>query len=87
MLRMVCDNWNPFVSSGEVLRLLGTYKMLGVHCRPSEMLGIEDAYTAFCFDEACALILTKMQDGEEPVIKEQEVKHYSKPSDFYKKFD
>lgn len=81
--------WNPFVASKEILRLLGTYKMLDMHCRPSELLEIDDAYTAFCFDEACAYILSKLKDGEEPIIKEEETsqKTYAKPSDFYKKFD
>jgi len=33
--------------------------------RPSEIMGAEDEYTAFCFDEACAYILHKMTgDGK-----------------------
>lgn len=52
------------------------------------MLEIEDNYTAYCFDEACAFILSKLKAGETPDIKdESEKKTYSKPSDFYKKFD
>lgn len=34
--------------------------------RPSEIVGITDLYTSFCFDEACAYIISKMKDGEEP---------------------
>jgi hypothetical protein len=30
------------------------------------MLGISDPYTAYCFDEACAFIVAKMENGEEP---------------------
>lgn len=30
--------------------------------RPSELLGLCDSYTAFCFDEACYFIRTKLQD-------------------------
>lgn len=61
--------------------------MLDMHGRPSELLDIEDAYAAFCFDEACAFILKKLQDGEEPVIKDDKEKVISKPSDLYKKYD
>ena len=34
--------------------------------RPSEILGIVDTYTAYCLDEACAYITSKIQKGEEP---------------------
>lgn len=63
--------------------------MLDMHCRPSELLEVEDAYTAFCFDEACAFILQRIKEGDEPVTKVQDslARHYAKPSDFYKKFD
>lgn len=62
--------------------------MLDMHCRPSELLEIPDAYTAFCFDEACALIIKRLQDGEEPYVEQVAVqKNYQKPSDFYKQFE
>lgn len=65
--------------------------MLDMHCRPSDLLDIDDAYTAFCFNEACAFIIKKLQDGETPILRneseEDKKKVYSKPSDFYKKFD
>lgn len=53
------------------------------------MMGIEDEYTAFCFNEACAFILAKLKNDEKPIIRfdENNKKVYSKPSDFYKKFD
>lgn len=35
-------------------------------CRPSELLRIEDSYTAFCFDEACSYIMAKLMTGETP---------------------
>ena len=52
-------------------------------------MGIEDEYTAFCFNEACAFIVTKLKDGEKPIVRlgKDNKKIYSKPSDFYKKFD
>lgn len=60
--------------------------MLDMHVRPSQIMGIDDVYTAFCFDEACALIVTKLQDNEIPIIKEESEVNYTKPSDVYKKF-
>ena len=33
---------------------------------PSEIMGIEDEYTAFCFNEACNYIVTQIRNGEEP---------------------
>ena len=75
------------MSSGEVLRILGTYNTLGIHIRPSELLDIEDKYTAFCFDEACAYITKRLKDGDKVNVKQQEKKVYKKPSDYYKKFN
>lgn len=40
------------------------------NCRPSEILRITDSYTAFCFDEACAFIMTKLLNGEKPRYRE-----------------
>lgn len=57
-----------------------------MHVRPSQIMEIDDVYTAFCFDEACALIVTKLQDKEIPIIKEESEVNYTKPSDVYKKF-
>lgn len=55
--------------------------------RPSELLGIEDAYTSYCFDEACIYIQTKLENKETPVFKkEQKIsgdKHYKCVSEFY----
>lgn len=53
-------------------------------CLPSEVLGIKDDYTAFCFNEACAVITMKLKDGEVPhygVMTKQD--KYSSFSDFY----
>jgi len=64
--------------------------MLDMHIRPSELMDIDDAYTAFCFDEACAFIISQLKDGKEPVIKkgreEGGPQHLSRPSDLYKKY-
>lgn len=59
--------------------------------RPSELIEIQDSYTAYCFDEAVAYILRRLAKGD--VIVEnsgssEEMKRvYSKPSDFYDKFE
>ncbi len=31
--------------------------------RPSEIIGAEDSYTAYCFDEACMYIRGKISEG------------------------
>ncbi len=66
--------------------------MIGVaqayNCRPSELMDIPDAYTAYCLDEACAVITQRIRDGEEP--KDEvfvEKTHYTSPSQLYKKYD
>lgn len=58
-------------------------------CRPSEILSIEDEYTAFCFDEACAEIWAHLMNKETAIYLEdrkenKEVKHYHSFHDFYK---
>lgn len=65
------------------------------NCLPSQMLRIEDDYTAYCFDEACALIMSKIDNDEKPKfkkIKEKQKNQVKKkarmlPSEIYKKFD
>ena len=57
--------------------------------RPSVLLDIPDAYTSYCFDEACAYITSRIKDGEEPdfSVKDKgslEKKHYKSPSEMYK---
>lgn len=45
-------------------------------CRPSTLFDIADPYTAYCFDEACAYIYKKLEDGEEPIF-EKEYKSFT----------
>lgn len=63
--------------------------MLDMHCRPSDLLEIPDAYTAFCFDQACAFIVSRLKEGETPIVKEESTEgmRYTRPSELYKKFD
>ena len=60
-------------------------------CLPSVILGIEDGYTAFCFNEECCEILARLQNDEKPYYIEhreqaEEPKHYSNFKDFYKAY-
>lgn len=62
--------------------------MLDMHIRPSELMDISDAYTAFCFDEACAYIISEMRDGKEPIMNNNgKEKECRKPSDLYGKYN
>lgn len=61
---------NHFVMSKNVLRILKISSKYNQ--RPSEIVGINDTYLAFCFDEACDYILSfkkieydKMGNGKE----------------------
>ena len=54
-------------------------------CRPSTFLDIADPYTAYCFDEACAYIIQKIEDGEEPKF-EKPKQHFSSFKDMYRHF-
>lgn len=58
------------------------------HKRPSEIIFLEDSYTSYCFDEACAYIISRIKDGEKPVFERNEGSsiekpHYSSPSEMY----
>lgn len=56
-------------------------------CRPSEILSIDDEYTAYCFDEACMLIRAKLENREKPqykVFKDEEEMHFGSFSEMYK---
>ena len=60
-----------------MLGLANVYKV-----RPSTLLDITDPYTAYCFDEACAFITGKLENGEEP----QFTKKYKSFSDIYSQY-
>ena len=52
------------------------------------MMGIEDEYTAYCFDEACAYMIKRIENGDEPdfsVFKGK--RHYSSFSEMYKQLE
>ena len=56
-----------FVQSSKVESVIAMAKQYG--CRPSTVLGLDDDYTAFCFDEACAYITGQLEKGEQPQFK------------------
>ena len=79
---------NPFVRTGEVLRIIGIVGTFNYVCRPSELMSIKDEYTAFCFDEACAFIIRQIKDGKEPIMRiENDSVVYKKPSDLYRHYN
>lgn len=42
----------------------------------------DDTYTAYCFDEACAYIIRKLEEGEEPQFKVE----YKSFADMYRHY-
>lgn len=67
------------------------------HSRPSKILGIDDEYVAYCLDEACALIISKIDSDEKPKFDKKEKKKENGkvekkrtrmlPSEIYKKYE
>ena len=60
--------------------------------RPSSILGIEDTYTSFCLDEACAFIAAMLRDGKVPKFTEKESSKATDmkarlPSDIYRHYE
>lgn len=68
---------NPFVKSNQIIRVINMYEIYKT--KPSDLLGIDDPYTAFCFDEACAYIVAQIKDGKEPIFKRK----YKSMSEMY----
>lgn len=56
---------------------------------PSEIVFITDDYEAFCFNEACAVIMSKIDKGEEPIFEEVDKpeKHYINFTEFYEQYN
>lgn len=71
-----------------MLRVLGTWGTLNLSCRPSEFIGIDDDYVAYCFDEAAAFIVSKIRDGEDPIVRQDNSgSHKSSFSSVYSKYE
>lgn len=52
------------------MSLLTTSKQYST--RPSKLLCIEDEYIAYCLDEACAYIISQLEEGIKPKFIEDE---------------
>ena len=48
--------------------------------RPSELLCIDDGYTAYCLDEACEYIWRQMEEGKQPFFEQQGNAGHTRPS-------
>lgn len=55
--------------------------------RPSSLLGIENEYPAYCFDEACVFLMSHLDEGKKLQFEQEEQKpkkkHYNSVTDFY----
>lgn len=77
----------PFLSSKEAINLCNICQYYE-GARPSKMMDIEDAYTAYCLDEAIAYISMRIRKGDKPIFKkENKIKEYSSFSDLYLKYN
>lgn len=56
-------------------------------CRPSEIVGIDCKYTAYCFDEAANYIICQIKDKKTPKFDSEEKSrnqpHYGSLSEMY----
>ena len=68
------------MGSRDILRILGIAQRYKI--RPSELMGDLDEYTAYCFDEACAYIMNRIDSGEEICIRTR----YTSFSDLYSQY-
>lgn len=63
------------------------------NCLPSVILNIDDEYTAYCFNEACANLMMRLKADEKPVYREQKKENenkrnsYSNFSNFYENME
>lgn len=81
-------DWNSFVGSPRILSLIDIARRCGQ--RPSSIAGVDDDYTAFCFDEACTYILSRIEQGEEPEFDLNEPpveRHFSSYSEMLKFYE
>lgn len=50
---------------------------------PSDILGVSDPYTAYCFDQFCMILISELEQGHELNFN-KEIKQYKSISDFYR---
>lgn len=73
-----------FVRSRSLNRVLNLAKSMGKN--PSEILGVNDEYTSFCFDEACNYIVMRFKNGDEPIY-EKKKKKVSSMAEYFKELE
>ena len=61
-------NCPRFLQSKQIYNLLSICTRF--KSRPSEVLGIEHTYWAYCFDEACLMFVEKLEKEEVPKFEE-----------------
>lgn len=83
---------NSFVTSPRILTIIDMSKRYGQ--RPSSIVCSQDdpldEYTAFCFDEACTFILSKIEQDETPEFQDNSPpteRHFSSYSEMLKYYD
>ena len=82
---------NPVIRSKRFVNIIDTARYY--NCRPSELCGITQEYEAFCFDEACAYIGSRLLQGEKPQFEKLQkgdpvpVKKYKSFTDIYKPYE
>lgn len=57
------------MKSRRIIQLINMSELYS--CRPSDLLGIEEEYAAWCLDEACVFVSNKIDEGEEPIFKKK----------------
>lgn len=76
------------MKSPQILNILAMAKRY--RQRPSNIVGVDDEYAAYCFDEACIFLYNALEDKKElkfdngdSLKKQKEPKHYKSLSEFY----
>ena len=52
------------MASSRILAVIRMSQLYG--CRPSSLVGLQDEYESYCFDEACGVIRANVEDGQTP---------------------
>lgn len=68
------------MKSKRIINVLSMAKRF--RCLPSEVIHLDDEYTAYCFDEACDIIMSRIDNGEEPVFRVK----YNSFSEMYRQY-
>ena len=68
MSKEVRPLWPAFVGSENFFRVLQVCEQTGRAM--SEILGLDDGYTAFCLDEAAVFARMRLKSGDRPVCRQ-----------------